>query len=102
MMKPAETWYSMFERELLAVYRTSGISLKPYLTDHKPLTYALNNRSDCHSPHQAHHLDYITQFISDIRHVKGTVNTPADTLSRIETNALKHSRPSVHLAVHNT
>ena len=48
-MTPAETRYSTFDRELLAVY----LSIKHFryflegrlfhvLTDHKPLTYALN------------------------------------------------------------
>lgn len=62
------------------------------LTDHKPLVYALHTRSDKHSPRQARHLDFIT---SDIRHIKGSANTPADSLSRIETNALLDSSPPV-------
>ena len=92
----------MFDRELLAVY----LSIKHFryflegrtfhiLTDHKPLTYALNTQSDRHSPSQACHLDYNTQFTSDIQHVKGTVNTPAETLSRVETNALLDGSPPV-------
>ena len=63
------------------------------LTDHKPLTFALNTRAD--SPHQACHLDYIEQFTSDVRHVKGTTNAPADALSRIELNALIDGSPPV-------
>ena len=98
-MKPAETRYSTFDRELLAIYlhfrhflegRSFHIS-----TDHKPLIYALNTRSDRHSPRQARHLDYIAQFTSDIRHVKGTANLPADALSRIETNTLLDGSPPV-------
>ena len=57
--------------------------------------YALHTRSDKHSPRQAQHLDFVTQFTSNIRHVKGITNTPADTLSRIETNALLDSSPPV-------
>ena len=102
VLKPAEMRYSTFDRELLAVY----LAVKHFryfiegrhfhvLTDHKPLTYALHTRSDKHSPRQARHLDFITQFTSDIRHVKGSANTPADTLSRIETNALLDSSPPV-------
>ena len=63
------------------------------LTDHKPLTYALHSRSDRHSPRQARHLDYITQFTSTIRHVHGMDNVVADALSRIETNALLTGQP---------
>ncbi len=63
---PAETCYSTFDRELLGVY-LSIIQFHHFLegrllTDHKPLTYALNVRSDRHSPRQARHLDYIAQF----------------------------------------
>ena len=99
-MKPAETRYSTFDRELLAVY----LAIKHFshflegrhfqvLTDHKPLTYALNIRSDRHSPRQARHLVYISQFTSSIHHVKGTDNVVADALSRIETNALLSGQP---------
>ena len=79
-LKPAETRYSTFDRELLAIY----LAIKHFryfvegrkfhgLTDHKTLTYALASRTDRHSPRQARHLDFISQFTADIRHVKGTV-----------------------------
>ena len=35
------------------------------------------------------------QFTTDIRHVKGVDNIPADTLSRMETNALLDDSPPV-------
>ena len=86
-MTPAETWYSTFDRELLAVY----LAIKHFhhflegrhfhvLTDHKPLTFALNTHSDCHSPCQACQLDYISQFTSTIHHVYGLDNVVADAL----------------------
>ena len=89
-MKTSKTRYSTFNRELLAMY----LSVKHFchflesrsfhvLTDHKPLTFALNSRPDRHSPRQARHLDYIAQFTLDVRHVKGTVNAPADAF-RVE------------------
>ena len=101
-MTPAETRYSAFDRELLAVY----LAIRRFrhllegrhfhvLTDHKPLTYALNTCSDRHSPRQARQLDYISQFTSTIRHVHGLDNVVADTLSRIETNALISGTPPV-------
>ena len=99
-LTPAETRYSTFDRELLAVYLAirhfrhflEGRTFQ-VLTDHKPLTYALHSRSDRHSPRQARHLDYITQFTSTIRHVHGMDNVVADALSRIETNALLTGQP---------
>ena len=99
-MTPAETRYSTFDRELLAVYL--GIKhfrhflegrLFHVLTDHKPLTYALNSRSDRYSPRQIRQLDYIAQFTSTIRHIHGMDNVVADALSRIETNALLSGQP---------
>ena len=101
-MTPAETRYSTFDRELLAVY----LAIRHFrhllegrhfhvLTDHKPLTYALNTRSDRHSPRQARQLDYISQFTSTVRHIHGSDNVVADTLSRIETNSLVSGTPPV-------
>ncbi|KAG8198256.1 hypothetical protein JTE90_021513 [Oedothorax gibbosus] len=52
-------------------------------TDHKPLTYAFRQRSDKCSPRQARQLDFISQFTTDIRYIKGSENIVADTLSRI-------------------
>ena len=57
-------------------------------TDHKPLTRALLASSDKYTPRQDRHLDYISQFTSDILHVHGTQNQLADALSCISANAL--------------
>ena len=99
-MTPAETRYSTFDRELPAVY----LAIKHFrhflegrrfhvLTDHKPLTFALNTCSNRHSPRQACQLDYISQFTSTIRHVHGLDNVVANALSHIETNALLSGQP---------
>ena len=101
-LKPAETRYSTFDRELLAVY----LSIRHFqhfvegrsfhiLTDHKPLTYALTSCSGRHSPRQNRHLDYISQFTSDIRYIKGSDNVVADALSRVELDALQLQSKSV-------
>lgn len=100
-LKNAETRYSTFDRELLAIY----LAVKHFryfvegrqfyiLTDHKPLTYALATHSDRYSPRQVRHLDLISQFTTDIRHVKGRDNAVADALSRVGANAL-HSNDSL-------
>ncbi len=39
------------------------------------------------------HLDYISQFTSNIQHVRGIDNVAADALSRIETNAFLSGQP---------
>ena len=101
-LTPTETRYSTFDRELLAVYLSVKhfrhfLEGRPFhvLTDHKPLTFALNTKSDRHSPRQARQLDYISQFTSNIRHVHGLDNVVADALSRVETNALLSGQPPV-------
>ncbi len=93
-LKPAETRYSTFDRELLAIYLAvkhfryflEGRSFHVQ-TDHKPLTFALATRTDKYTPRQVRHPDLISQFTSDIRHVEGTNNPAADALSRVVINA---------------
>ena len=38
---------------------------------------------------QVHHLDFISQFTTDIRHIAGQGNPVADALSRLEANAIQ-------------
>lgn len=85
----AESNYSAYDRELLAIFKAikrfqyflEGRRFHVY-TDHKPLTTAfLRNKASC-SPRQLRHLDYVSQFTTDIRYVKGADNAPADALSR--------------------
>ncbi|BHF78006.1 hypothetical protein SprV_0602111600 [Sparganum proliferum] len=101
---PAETRYSNFGRELLAIY----LAVKHFrhflevqeftiFTDHKPLTFAIHSRSDKLSPLQIRHLDYISQFTSDIRHIDGSRNEVADALSRPSIAHLQLS-PGIDLA----
>jgi len=53
-------------------------------TDNKPLTYAFSQRRDKCSPRQFNHLDFISQFTTDIRHISGQDNVVADAPSRVE------------------
>ncbi|BHF81966.1 hypothetical protein SprV_0802510200 [Sparganum proliferum] len=95
---PAETRYSTFGRELLAIY----LAVKHFrhllegrdftvFTDHKPLTFALRSHSDKYNPREIAHLDYISQFTTDIRHIDGTKNEVADMLSRSSLSSLQLS-----------
>ncbi|GFT13479.1 transposon Tf2-9 polyprotein [Trichonephila clavipes] len=52
-------------------------------TDHKPLTFAFNPKLDKANPRQLRHLDFISQFTTNIRYVPGIDNVPADAFSRI-------------------
>nr|VZI19460.1 unnamed protein product [Spirometra erinaceieuropaei] len=51
-------------------------------TDHKPLTFAIRSHSDKYKPREIAHLDYISQFTTDIRHIDDPKNAVADMLSR--------------------
>lgn len=89
-LSSAESRYSAFDRELLAIY----LALKHFrhfvegrvfsvYTDHKPLINAMTSKAE-RSPRQSRHLDFISQFTTDIRHIKGKDNAVADALSRTE------------------
>ncbi|CAH8667643.1 unnamed protein product [Dicrocoelium dendriticum] len=102
-LQPAESRYSTFGRELLAIYLAirhfrhtlEGRAFTVY-TDHKPLIFAFNSASDKYSPRETRHLDFVTQFTADIRHVSGVDNPVADALSRV--NLTLQSLPTVDLA----
>ena len=91
----AQQKYSTFDRELLAIYSAikhfrflvEGRVFSVY-TDHKPLTTVLFSKSE-RSPRQTNQLEYISQFTSDIRFLKGIDNAVADTLSRPNVDSVK-------------
>ena len=95
-LSPAQRIYSTFSRELLAIYLAvknfkhllGGRNLTVY-SDHKPLTRAMSMNSDKYTAREIRRLDYLSQFSTDIRHVKGKDNIVADTLSRTEIHALR-------------
>ena len=55
------------------------------LTDHKPLIFAFHQKRDKCSSRQFNHLDLISQFTTDIRHIIGQENVVTGALSRVET-----------------
>ena len=81
-LQPAESKYSTFGRELLAAYLTvkhfrhmlEGSVFSIY-TDHKPLVYAFSAKPDRHSPREIRHLDFISQYTTDIRHINALHTT---------------------------
>ena len=101
-LRPAEQNYSAFDRELLAAYLAirhfryfpEGRSFTLF-TDHKPLTFAISKISDPWFPRQQRHLAYVSEFITDVRHIEGKANTVADTLSRGEISAISSPQPGV-------
>ena len=100
-LSSTEQRYSTFDRELLAIYCAVRhfrhfLEAREFhvLTDHKPLIHSLQSKPDKHSPRQIRHLDFISQFTSDIRHVAGQGNPVADALSRMEANAITLDSPT--------
>jgi hypothetical protein len=53
-------------------------------TDHKPCTYAFQQKRDKCSPGQFNHLDFVAQFTTAVRHISGQDNVVAYALSRVE------------------
>ncbi|XP_034936590.1 uncharacterized protein [Chelonus insularis] len=89
-LSKSEQNYSTYDRELLAIYAAIKhfqhiLESRPFVikTDHKPLTFAFKQRSDKALPRQLRHLDFISQFSTEIIHIKGNDNTIADAFSRI-------------------
>lgn len=76
-VSPAQSRYSTFSRELLAIYLAvrhfrhflEG-RLFTIFTDHKTLKFVKNNNSDKLISLEVRHLDYTSQFTNDLRYVK--------------------------------
>jgi hypothetical protein len=81
--------YSAFDQELFPCvagirhfrYMLEGRPFTKY-TDHKPLTFALGKVSEPWTAMQSRQLSYVAEFTTDIRHIPGSENMVADTLSR--------------------
>ncbi|GFY47208.1 transposon Ty3-I Gag-Pol polyprotein [Trichonephila inaurata madagascariensis] len=52
-------------------------------SDHRPLTFAFNKISDSFSPRQLRHLDFISQFSTDIRHLSGSCQSKDEELKTL-------------------
>jgi cleavage and polyadenylation specificity factor subunit 1 len=90
-LSPATQKYSAYDRELLAIYKSVKhfrhmLEARHFIifTEHKPITFAFQQKRDKCSPRQLNHPDYISQFTTDIRHISGQDNVVADALSCIE------------------
>jgi cleavage and polyadenylation specificity factor subunit 1 len=90
-LSPAQQKYSAYDRELLAIYEAVKhfrhmLEARHFVifTDHKPITYAFQQKRDKCSPRQFNRLDFVSQFTTDIRHISGRENVVADVLSRVE------------------
>jgi hypothetical protein len=100
-LNPAQQKYSAYDRELLGVYEVVKqfrhvLAARHFIifTDHKPITYAFQQKRHKCSPRQFNHLDFIAQFNTDIRRISGQ-----DKLSPTLFLALNPS-PRQHLTTH--
>jgi cleavage and polyadenylation specificity factor subunit 1 len=102
----AEKRYSTFDRELLAVYlaiRHFRFHLEgrhfPIFTDHQPLVDALYKHTEPWSARQQRHLAFISEYSTDLHHIAGKANVPADCLSRAPLQTSSISCDAVNLGL---
>ena len=88
-LSPAETRYSTFDRELLAVHLSVRhfrhlLEGRPFKirTDHQPLVHAFTKTADAWSPRQQRQLSAIAEYPCTISYLRGSSNQVADALSR--------------------
>ena len=95
-LSSSQRLYSTYDRELLALF----LSVRHFcdlllgrdvtlVTDHKPLTFAMEKVSPTMSPRQIRQLNYILQFCKSIKYIPGIHNQVADSLSRLEINYIQ-------------
>jgi transposase InsO family protein len=102
-LSDTEKAWSTYDRELLAIFAAIK-HFRPLLegrhftvyTDHKPLTYAFNQKLEKATPRQQRQLQYISQFTTNIQHVTGAANTfpPSNRLEHIHIDLVGPLPPS--------
>jgi cleavage and polyadenylation specificity factor subunit 1 len=90
-LNPAQQKYSAYDRELLAIYEAVKffrhmLEARHFtiVTHYKPLIFAFHQKKDKFSPRPFNHLDFISPFTTDIRHISDRDNIVAVALSRVE------------------
>ena len=94
MLKDAERNYATIEKECLAIVWAVE-QFKPYLygrefdvqSDHNPLVY-IDNMKNKTSRVSRWRLQ-LAEYQYTVRHIKGSLNTRADALSRTEVNSIR-------------
>ena len=108
-LDPPQRSYSAFDRELLAVFEAvrhfryflEGREFH-VLTDHKPLIHAMTQVGGNFTSRVSRQLSYISEFTTDIRHIRGEDNPVADALSRSPARVCRHGyhrdNPTSHVS----
>lgn len=89
-LKPDETLYSTFGCEVFAAYKTirrfcyflEGCQFH-VMTNHKTLTYSFIGNHGSYSTRETRHLAFISEYATDLCHVRGPENAATDTLFRV-------------------
>ena len=91
-LRKPERRYSTFGRELLAMYLAIkhfryAVEGRPLILfmDHQPLTHAIINCSDRHSPREARHIEFVAQFTTDVRPMS-TLRLPGELVALTPTD----------------
>ncbi|CAH2101617.1 unnamed protein product [Euphydryas editha] len=94
-LTPRQSTWPAYYRELLGVYEAVQhfrhileVQHATIYTDHKPLVYAFSQRREKLPPAQLNQLSFISQFTTDVVHIKGTDNVVADAMSRVDAISL--------------
>ena len=80
-------WHTVVDREYIL------------FTDLQPFTRALITNTDRHSTLELRYLDYVSQYITDILHVRGSENVVADRPSCPSLNSLNSTVSYEELAL---
>ena len=97
-LSQAQAKYSTYDRELLAAY-LSVLHFRHFIegrqvtlfTDHKPLETAFRSSKPAKSDKQQRYWTIITEYISDLKYIKGQDNIVADYFSRNQSVVFRRS-----------
>lgn len=102
-MTTAQAKWPIFYKELFAVFSAIKhfrhfVEAQQVIiyTDHKPLTFIFQQKTDTLPPVQCNQVTFISQFTTDIRHISGKDNVVADAFSRISVNAISNLHITLH------
>ena len=68
------------------------------VTDHKPLTFAMEKILPAMFPWQIGQLNYVSQVCKTLKYISGTYNQVADFLSRLEINYIEDLNFQIDIA----